>query len=182
MVLNKYGSIVFLSDSDFSIWRKKNDIKKIGGHPHSVSVPTLNVKKQEKELQKQGYKTKVMPIVFNGHQYVEYWEPYTEEEKKEYILHELLFRYIYIYERLGIEYAEQWINSFDPKYDAEEIEVWSANKPQLPHCNKVNEQCSIFCPYHSVTQGCVYGGEEQEKHQELFEKYSFHKKKKGYER
>lgn len=172
MVLSQYGSVVLMSDMDFSIWRKKNGIKKVGQYPpKSVSVPEKNIDKKVKELQKQGYQTRVMPIVFNKHQYIEYWEPYTEEEKKEYTLHKLLFRYIYIYERLGIEKAEQWINSFDPKYDVEEIEIWSANKLRLPHCNLINSQCSLTCPY--FQNGCQYPQEEKEKIEQIIKKYSF---------
>ena len=150
MILDSYSSAVFKSDLDYPIWAKKNNIviiKKVPGFAHeSKDEHTVYDK-----LIAQGYEVKESLFSFkdkNERTYT-YIKKYTEQEKKEYYLHEMYFRYIYIADWMqNIGYAEAWLEEFLKEEELKNYKDFLIeNKPRLPYCVFKQGQCDCTCPW-----------------------------------
>lgn len=151
MILDSYSSAVLKSDLDYLIWAKKNNIAIVQGTPNFDCEPIGQHEVYDK-LIAQGYEVKKTYTLWNkkqNKQYYEYKKKVSEQEKKNYYLHEMYFRYIYIADWMqNIEYAEVWLEKFLNKEELKNYKDFLIeNKPRLPDCVFNKGQCDCTCPW-----------------------------------
>lgn len=150
MILDNYSSAVLKSDLDYPVWARKNNIVIVKNTPGFAHEPKDEHTIYDK-LIAQGYEVKESLFSFkdkNERTYI-YKKKYTEQEKKEYYLHEMYFRYIYIADWMkNIGYAEAWLEGFLKEEKLKNYKDFLIeNKPRLPHCVFNKGQCNCTCPW-----------------------------------